>query len=67
MHWVCSTVLEHLPVSAFDCFVSGSQVFYQSFTLSMYIDALIRRVDPLHRNLSQYFKEEIAEPFGQYC
>ena len=28
------------------------------------IDQLIRRVDPKHRSLQQYFKEELADPHG---
>lgn len=30
----------------------------------MYADALVRRVDPMHRNMSEYFRQEIAQPFG---
>ena len=44
---------------------TGSQVAYQAFTYGMYVDALIRRVDPQHRNLSQFFDQEIARPYGE--
>ncbi|ELU10516.1 hypothetical protein CAPTEDRAFT_156512 [Capitella teleta] len=37
---------------------------YHGFTLGLYEDQLVRRVDPLHRSLSQFFAEEIAQPFG---
>lgn len=45
-------------------FPPGSMVAYHSFTLGMYADALIRLVDPQHRNLSQFFQEEFAGPLG---
>nr|KAG5710444.1 hypothetical protein BaRGS_022262 [Batillaria attramentaria] len=44
-------------------FPPGRAVSYQSFTFGMYVDALIRRVDPKHRNLTQFFDEEIAKPY----
>ena len=44
---------------------TGSQVAYQAFTYGMYVDALIRRVDPQHRNLSQFFDQEIAQPYSE--
>ena len=44
---------------------TGRQVAYQAFTYGMYVDALIRQVDSQHRNLSQFFDEEIAQPYGE--
>ena len=44
----------------------GEKVAYHSVSLGFYMDQLVRRVDPQHRSLSQFFKEEIAEPLGQF-
>ena len=35
------------------------------FVIALYLDQIIKRVDPKGRNLSLYFHEEIAEPFGK--
>ncbi|BFZ01302.1 hypothetical protein BsWGS_04341 [Bradybaena similaris] len=40
----------------------GTAYGYHAFTFGMYADALVRRTDPQHRNLSQFFREEIAAP-----
>ncbi|KAH9487881.1 Beta-lactamase domain-containing protein 2 [Bulinus truncatus] len=55
---------------------AGTAQGYHAFTLGMYADALVRKVDTQHRNLSQFFQEEIAQPldiefyiglpFGEY-
>ncbi|XP_072175170.1 beta-lactamase domain-containing protein 2-like [Diadema setosum] len=37
---------------------------YHGFTFGPLANELLRRVDPQHRTLGQFFKEEIAEPFG---
>ncbi|XP_072175015.1 beta-lactamase domain-containing protein 2-like [Diadema setosum] len=37
---------------------------YHGFTFGPLVNELLRRVDPQHRTLGQFFKEEIAEPFG---
>ncbi|PVD30184.1 hypothetical protein C0Q70_09446 [Pomacea canaliculata] len=58
------TKVENIMATAPPDFSPGTRLCYQSFTFSMYIDALIRRVDPQHRNLSQFFHEEIALPYG---
>ncbi|CAL1543161.1 unnamed protein product, partial [Lymnaea stagnalis] len=42
---------------------AGSAVGYHGLTLGMYADALVRKVDPQHRNLSVFFQDEIARPF----
>lgn len=41
----------------------GTTVGYHAISFAMYVDALIRRADPKHRNLTQFFSEEIAKPF----
>lgn len=61
---VCVSCLVRLLVKPYCLYTEGTRLCYQSFTFSMYIDALIRRVDPQHRNLSQFFREEIALPYG---
>ncbi|RUS77825.1 hypothetical protein EGW08_014418 [Elysia chlorotica] len=42
----------------------GSRYMYHAYTFGMYADAIVRRVDPKHRNVSQFFRDEIAEPLG---
>ncbi|XP_076439650.1 beta-lactamase domain-containing protein 2-like isoform X2 [Babylonia areolata] len=56
--------IQHALSTAAPDYPPGSKVVYHAVTLAMYVDALIRIVDPQHRNLSQYFDEEIAKPFG---
>jgi hypothetical protein len=33
-------------------------------TLGLYMQEIIRRVDPAHRTLGRFFHEEIARPLG---
>jgi hypothetical protein len=33
-------------------------------TLGLYMQEIIRHVDPAHRTLGRFFREEIAEPLG---
>lgn len=40
----------------------GQEVGYHVVTFGWLVDQLIRRIDPDKRPLSQFFKEEIAEP-----
>ena len=44
---------------------TGTKHGYHITTIAMYMNELIRRVDPKHRPLHQFFKEEFAEPLGQ--
>ncbi|HKI97626.1 MAG TPA: serine hydrolase domain-containing protein [bacterium] len=37
---------------------------YHALTLGFYESELLRRVDPWHRSLGQYFQDEIASPLG---
>ena len=37
---------------------------YHAFTHGSLIDQLVRRVDPKHRSLGQYFQEELMKPHG---
>lgn len=40
----------------------GSRQSYHALTLGFYQGELIRRIDPLHRSLGQFFQDEIATP-----
>lgn len=40
----------------------GTRHGYHAMTVGMYMQELIRHVDPAHRTLGRFFQEEIAEP-----
>jgi CubicO group peptidase (beta-lactamase class C family) len=42
----------------------GTRQAYHAITLGFYEGELLRRVDPRHRTLGQFFQEEIATPLG---
>jgi CubicO group peptidase (beta-lactamase class C family) len=42
----------------------GTAHGYHTLTIGLYMQELIRRVDPAHRSLGNFFREEIAEPLG---
>ena len=42
----------------------GERQAYHAISLGFYEGELIRRIDPAHRSLGQFFDEEIAEPLG---
>lgn len=42
----------------------GAYSGYHCWSLGWYQNELIRRVDPQHRSLGQFFQEEIAQPLG---
>lgn len=42
----------------------GTRQGYHAITLGFYEGELIRRVDPKHRSLGQFFQDEIATPLG---
>ena len=42
----------------------GTRHGYHTMTLGLYMQELIRRVDPKHRTLGRFFREEIAVPLG---
>ncbi len=44
----------------------GSTHGYHGMTFGLYVSQLLRRADPKHRTLGQFFKEEIAQAFGDY-
>jgi CubicO group peptidase (beta-lactamase class C family) len=42
----------------------GTRQAYHAISLGFYEGELLRRVDPRHRSLGQFFQEEIASPLG---
>ena len=42
----------------------GTWQGYHALTLGFYEGELLRRVDPRHRSLGQFFQEELADPLG---
>jgi CubicO group peptidase (beta-lactamase class C family) len=42
----------------------GTRQAYHAMTLGFYQGELMRRVDPRHRSLGQFFEDEIASPLG---
>ena len=42
----------------------GTRQAYHAISLGFYESELLRRVDPQHRSLGQFFQEEIASPLG---
>jgi CubicO group peptidase (beta-lactamase class C family) len=42
----------------------GSRQAYHAITLGYYESELLRRIDPRHRSLGQFFQDEIATPLG---
>ena len=43
----------------------GTRQAYHGLTLGFYEGELLRRVDPRHRSLGQFFQDEIATPLGE--
>ena len=43
----------------------GTRQAYHALTLGFYQGELMRRVDPRHRSLGQFFQDEIASPLGE--
>lgn len=42
----------------------GTRHGYHTMTIGLYMQELIRRVDPAHRTLGRFFHDEIARPLG---
>jgi CubicO group peptidase (beta-lactamase class C family) len=42
----------------------GTRQAYHGITLGYYENELLRRIDPQHRSLGQFFQDEIASPLG---
>jgi CubicO group peptidase (beta-lactamase class C family) len=47
-------------------FEAGTRQAYHAITLGFYEGELLRRIDPQHRSLGQFFQDEIAGPLGEY-
>ena len=43
----------------------GTRLAYHALSLGFYEGELMRRVDPQHRSLGQFFQDEIATPLGE--
>jgi CubicO group peptidase (beta-lactamase class C family) len=43
----------------------GTRQAYHALTLGFYEGELLRRIDPRHRSLGQFFRDEIAVPLGE--
>ena len=43
----------------------GTRQAYHGLTIGFYEGELMRRVDPVHRTLGQFFRDEIATPLGE--
>ena len=43
----------------------GTRQAYHALTLGFYEGELMRRIDPKHRTLGQFFRDEIAAPLGE--
>lgn len=43
----------------------GTRQAYHALTLGFYQGELLRRIDPQHRSLGQFFQDEIATPLGE--
>jgi CubicO group peptidase (beta-lactamase class C family) len=43
----------------------GTRQAYHALTLGFYEAELMRRIDPQHRTLGQFFRDEIASPLGE--
>jgi CubicO group peptidase (beta-lactamase class C family) len=57
---LASVMARHKPVWA-----PGTRQAYHGLTLGFYEGELLRRVDPRHRTLGQFFQDEIATPLGE--
>lgn len=42
----------------------GTRHGYHAATIGLYMQEIMRRVDPAHRTLGRFFREEIGEPLG---
>ena len=57
---LAAVMARHSPV-----WEPGSRQAYHGLTLGFYEGELLRRVDPRHRTLGQFFQDEIATPLGE--
>jgi CubicO group peptidase (beta-lactamase class C family) len=57
---LAAVMARHTPV-----WEPGTRQAYHGLTLGFYEGELMRRVDPRHRTLGQFFQDEIATPLGE--
>ena len=57
---LAAVMARHKPV-----WQPGTRQAYHGLTLGFYEGELMRRVDPQHRTLGQFFQDEIATPLGE--
>ena len=57
---LAAVMARHRPV-----WKPGTRQAYHGLTLGFYEGELLRRVDPRHRTLGQFFQDEIAAPLGE--
>jgi len=57
---LAAVMARHTPAWA-----PGTRQAYHGLTLGFYEGELLRRVDPGHRSLGQFFQDEIATPLGE--
>ncbi|XP_014786666.1 beta-lactamase domain-containing protein 2 [Octopus bimaculoides] len=74
LHYLEEPLEMELFITDFDQFASklalqkphwtpGTQFGYHCFTFGMYVDVLLRKVDPLKRPLEQIYREELFKPY----
>jgi CubicO group peptidase (beta-lactamase class C family) len=56
--------MAHLLARQKPAWTPGTRHGYHTMTIGLYMQELIRRVDPAHRSLGRFFQEEIAVPLG---
>jgi CubicO group peptidase (beta-lactamase class C family) len=57
---LAAVMARHIPA-----WPPGTRQAYHGLTLGFYEGELLRRVDPRHRTLGQFFQDEIATPLGE--
>jgi CubicO group peptidase (beta-lactamase class C family) len=57
--WMTAAIADLRPLAE-----PGSKTLYLSMTFGWILGELVRRVDPKHRSLGRFVREEIAQPLG---
>lgn len=55
--------VERILASQSTVWPAGSQFGYHGVTYGLYVDTLVRKVDPQGRDIAQFFRDEISKPF----
>ena len=56
--------MAHLLARQIPAWPPGTRHGYHAMTIGLYLQEIIRRVDPRHRTLGRFFHDEIAQPLG---